>query len=158
MTAAALIKHTRETHQWSQKQLASTIGVTPGFITKIETGQALPGYERCVALARVLNLSLDDLWAQVEAERIETNKQRILTRGASVRGAVRTRGASGGLASAPSQPEALQEIASELAADAELLASYLDLKTAFASPHMRETTRNVLRALAREAKESDRLG
>jgi transcriptional regulator with XRE-family HTH domain len=154
MISGDMIKHAREAKQWLQKQLAEKIGVTPGFITKLETGQSRPSYERCVALAEALDLSLDDLWEQVQEEKVEASGERIRTRGAAIRGAVRTRGAQG----KPSEPvfwsETVQEIARELAKDTDLRACYHDLKAAFASPKTRETVRHVLRALAREAEDS----
>src|SRR5919106_3432743 len=92
MGPSALIKHARERKGWTQRQLASAIGVTPGFITKVESERALPSYERCVALAGVLDLSFDSLWAEVEKARVEAHQQSIYTRGAAVRGALRTPG------------------------------------------------------------------
>jgi transcriptional regulator with XRE-family HTH domain len=151
MASGDMIKHAREAKQWLQKQLAEKIGVTPGFITKLETGQSRPSYERCVALAEALDLPLDELWEQVQEEKVETSGERIRTRGAAIRGVVRTRGAP----ARPPEPafwsEAIQDIAREIARDTDLRACYDDLKAAFASPKTRETVRQVLRALAREA-------
>jgi DNA-binding XRE family transcriptional regulator len=149
MNPATLIKEMRERKGWTQKQLADAIGVTPGFITKIEADQALPSYERCMALAHVLELPLDDLWTQVEQTRTATVQQRIRTRGAAMRGAVRTRGTAG-----ESSPEkmSVEEIAQEIVTDAVLQAAYRDLKTALADPQMRKTVLNALRAFAQAAR------
>jgi DNA-binding XRE family transcriptional regulator len=156
MQAATLIKQARAKKGWTQAQLADAIGVTAGFITKVEMEQALPSYERCIALSSVLGLSLDDLWAQVEAARAETLQQRIRTRGAALRGAVRTRGGTGGPSSTPPAPEmTAADIARDIAAHPELQAAYRDLKTALADPQMRDTVLNALRAFAQAARQAD---
>jgi DNA-binding XRE family transcriptional regulator len=68
---ADLIKDVRKKKGWTQKQLADAVGVTASFITQVEAGKTFPSYERCVALANVLNLPLDELWTQVEKARME---------------------------------------------------------------------------------------
>lgn len=155
MEPAALIKHARAKKGWSQKQLAAAIGVTPGFITKVEGEQALPSYERCIALAAVLDLPSDTLWTEIEKARIAAFQQHMRTRGAAVRRAMRTRG---GPAEPPTEPPRLEmsveDIAREIAADAELQAAYRDLQMALADPQMRETVLNALRAFARAARSS----
>lgn len=152
MGPSVLIKHARERKGWTQRQVASAIGVTPGFITKVESEQALPSYERCIALAGVLELSFDSLWAEVEKARVEAHQQSIHTRGAAVRGALRTPGV---LAEPPMGSSAAElsapDIARDMAADAELRVAYRDLKYALADPQLRETVLNTLRAFARAA-------
>lgn len=152
MKAAELIKQAREKKGWTQKQLADAVAVTPGFITKLEAEQALPSYELCTALANMLGLSLDRLWAAVEQARAEALQQRIRTRGAAVRGALRTRGAPRGPRATPSPQEiSVEEIAAEVAADPDLLAAYRHLKTALTDPAMRQTVLQALEAFARAA-------
>lgn len=152
MGPSGLIKHARERKGWTQRQVASAIGVTPGFITKVESEQALPSYERCIALAGVLDLSFDSLWAEVEKARVEAHQQSIYTRGAAVRGVWRTPGV---LAEPPTGLPALElsvaDIARDMATDAELRAAYRDLKYVLADPQLRETVLNALRAFARAA-------
>jgi transcriptional regulator with XRE-family HTH domain len=152
MGPSVLIKHARERKGWTQRQVASAIGVTPGFITKVESEQALPSYERCIALAGVLDLSFDSLWAEVEKARVEAHQQSIYTRGAAVRGAVRTPGVlAEPLTESPAAELSVLDIARDLAADAELRAAYQDLKHALTDPQLRETVLNTLRAFARAA-------
>jgi|GEM_PF-3246019 len=151
-----LIRQAREKKGWTQKQLADAIGVTPSFITKLEAGQTLPGNDLCLAMADALGLSLDELLEEVENARAETSQHRIRTRGAAVRGALRTRGAR--TAPPPTQPyeeRSADEIAREIAADADLLAAYQSLKAALADPAMRETVLNALEAFARAARSTE---
>lgn len=152
MQLAALIKRARAAKGWSQKQLADTIGVTPGFVTKLEAGHAFPSYERCLTLANVLGLPLDDLWPRVEEARVEASQQRLRTRGLAMRGAVRIRGALGEPPEETPTPElSVEEIARELASDAELQTAYRNLKLALADPQMRPTVLAALDAFARVA-------
>ncbi|MBI1926159.1 helix-turn-helix domain-containing protein [Candidatus Poribacteria bacterium] len=90
MTFGEKVKEIREnTLKWSQAQLAEAIAVTPSYITKLETNQALPSYERCVALTTVLpNVSVEELWDLVERARAQQIQQRILKRSALLRGDV----------------------------------------------------------------------
>jgi transcriptional regulator with XRE-family HTH domain len=155
MGPSSLIKHAREKKGWTQRQVANAIGVTPGFITKVESEQALPSYERCIALAGVLDVPFDRLWAEVEKARVEAHQQSIYIRGAAVRGTLRTPGV---LAGPPTAPPALElsaaDIARDMASDAELRAAYRDLKFALADPQLRETVLNALRVFARAAHSS----
>jgi transcriptional regulator with XRE-family HTH domain len=152
MQLAVLIKRARAAKGWSQKQLADTIGVTPGFVTKLEAGHAFPSYERCLTLANALGLSLDDLWARVEDARIDASQQRLRTRGLAMRGAVRIRGELGEPPEAAPPPAlSVEELARELASDAELQTAYRNLQVALANPQMRPTVLAALEAWARVA-------
>ena len=149
MEPADLIKQAREKKGWTQKELADAIGVTSGFITKVETDQALPSYERCMAIASVLEVPLDTLWVEVERARVESFQQRIRTRGAAVRGTFRTRGASlEPPAALPIHEMTAEEIAREITADADLQTAYRNLKLALADPKMRPTVLAALEAFA----------
>jgi transcriptional regulator with XRE-family HTH domain len=148
-----LIKHARERKGWTQRQVASAIGVTPGFITKVESDQALPSYERCIALAGVLQLPFDTLWVEVEKARVEAHQQSIHTRGAAVRGALYPRSAVAEPSPEASVPELrVEDIAQEMTADPELRAAYRDMQRALADPLLREAVLNALRAFARVAR------
>jgi transcriptional regulator with XRE-family HTH domain len=81
MTPGDIIKRARTTKGLSQRQLATLSGVTPSFVTKIEAGDTLPGYERCMALARALGLEIEELWSLVEHERLKAFQARQHTRG-----------------------------------------------------------------------------
>src|SRR5262249_2400597 len=54
MTPGSLIRESRESHGLTQTQLAERVGVTPGFITKLEKNEALPGTELTLTLANLL--------------------------------------------------------------------------------------------------------
>jgi transcriptional regulator with XRE-family HTH domain len=135
----------------TQRQIAERIGVTPGFIAKIESGESMPGYSVCVALTNVLDLGLDELWASVEAERREADDRRRQARGLvatgpiRVRGAVRTRGA----VVQPSRPaRGPAEIAREIASDPDLLTAYGHLRVAMSDLTLRTTVMTTLEAWA----------
>jgi len=51
----------RKIHNLSQEELAERIGVSRQSLSKYETGESIPDIEKCVAIANVLNVSLDDL-------------------------------------------------------------------------------------------------
>lgn len=51
----------RKIHNLSQEELADRIGVTRQTLSKYETGESLPDIDKCMALANVFEVSLDDL-------------------------------------------------------------------------------------------------
>lgn len=51
----------RKVNHLSQEELADKIGVSRQTLSKYETGEALPDIEKCKKLARVLDVTLDDL-------------------------------------------------------------------------------------------------
>jgi transcriptional regulator with XRE-family HTH domain len=152
MRLVTLIKEAREKKGWTQKQLADAVGVTSSFITKLEAGQTLPSTDLGMALTRALELSLDEVLEELENARAETSQQRIRTRGAAVRGALRTRGAARPPATLPAPEMNAEEIAREIAADADLQAAYRNLKLALADPQKRQAVLVVLEDLARTAR------
>jgi transcriptional regulator with XRE-family HTH domain len=150
MKLATLIKDTRTANSWSQKQLAGMIGATPGFVTKLETGQALPSYERCITLANALQLSVDHLWALVEEDRATVARQRLFTRQAAIQGALGTQQRPSGQSAAPSAPGgSVEDLARELSADPDLQTAYRNLKQELADPQMRPHVLATLDAFAR---------
>ena len=156
MNPVELIKQGREKKGWTQKQLADAIGVTSGFVTKVETEQSLPSYEICVAMARALDLPLEKLWSGIESARTEALQQRIKTRGAAVRGAIRTRGAAVRKPARSEQQLDVAEIAREIAADADGQAALRDLRIALADPQMRPAVLAALAGFARAARSEPR--
>ena len=51
----------RKYHKISQEELAERIGVSRQTLSKYETGESLPDIEKCMALADVFGVSMDDL-------------------------------------------------------------------------------------------------
>ena len=51
----------RKINNLSQEELADRIGVTRQTLSKYETGESLPDIDKCMALANVFEVSLDDL-------------------------------------------------------------------------------------------------
>ena len=61
MNLASNVKTLRKKKGWSQTDLADKTGTTLSHINKIETGKYKPSFEALVALAKALEVSLDDL-------------------------------------------------------------------------------------------------
>ena len=51
----------RKMKQMSQEQLAEAVGVSRQTISKYETGEALPDIDKCKIMAKLFDVSLDDL-------------------------------------------------------------------------------------------------
>lgn len=51
----------RKINNMSQEELADRIGVTRQTLSKYETGESLPDIDKCMALANVFEVTLDDL-------------------------------------------------------------------------------------------------
>lgn len=141
MEAADMIKKARK-GKMTQQELAEQIGVTSGFIAKIESGKSLPSYERCIALGEVLGLSVDDLWDAVEKARAEQSQLRVRTRGEVFRKARRS------LSTDPS-PSLLS--GTDMAADDDLQEAYRNLDIALANRQIRLLVLKVLRDFAETA-------
>jgi ribosome-binding protein aMBF1 (putative translation factor) len=57
----ATIRELRESKGWSQAKLAATLDVAPSTIFNWESGKFDPRFSQARELARVLEISLDDL-------------------------------------------------------------------------------------------------
>jgi transcriptional regulator with XRE-family HTH domain len=155
MSYGAMIRAQREQNGWTQRQLAEAIGCTDGYVAHLENEVKLPSLDVSMAVAQAFRFSFEEqqqFLEAVEEVRRQRAEQRIRTRGAVVRGALRTRGGA-----RPPVPEPdtdslnAERIARDLATDPELRMAYRHLQTALANPRMRETVLNALRALARES-------
>lgn len=51
----------RKLHKFSQEQVADRLGVSRQAVAKWETGETAPDIHNCVALARLYDVSVDDL-------------------------------------------------------------------------------------------------
>ena len=60
------VKITRIKNSMTQEQLARRVGVTRQTIGLIEKGEYNPSLQLCVAIAKELNKTLDDLFWEVE--------------------------------------------------------------------------------------------
>lgn len=60
----------RKQHGYSQEQLADELGVSRQAISKWERGEASPDTDNLIALARLYNISVDDLLFEKSAEAI----------------------------------------------------------------------------------------
>lgn len=152
-TAGELVKAARDEKKLTQRQTADLIGVTPGFIAKIESGESLPGYSACVALTNVLDIPLEELWQAVEVARRTADERRRIARGEVATGAIRTRGPvrvrGAVLARGAAPTRGPAQIAHEIAGDPQLLTAYRHLKAAMTDPSLRSTVLTTLEAWAR---------
>lgn len=55
------MKYLRTKHGYTQTELASRIGVTQPALCAYESGEAIPSIENGLKLARIFNVTLDDL-------------------------------------------------------------------------------------------------
>ena len=51
----------RKIHDMSQEELADAIGVSRQTLSKYETGESLPDIEKCMLIADVFGVTIDDL-------------------------------------------------------------------------------------------------
>lgn len=51
----------RKTHQYTQEDVAEKIAVSRQSVAKWENGESLPDMNKCIALAKLYNISLDTL-------------------------------------------------------------------------------------------------
>lgn len=155
MALGDLIREARERLGWTQIDLAARVGVTPSFITKVEKNEALPSYDRLLALGNVLVLDSERLLSLVEHAKQERSLQRLRARGVAVRGAYGLRGER-----EPSREETSQsvrssttaeELAQEILADQDLQTALLNLRAAFAKPDLKTVVLKTLEAFAQQA-------
>lgn len=63
----------RKLQNLSQEELAEKIGVSRQTLSKYETGESLPDIEKCMALADVFGVSMDDLVNYSKTENLGMN-------------------------------------------------------------------------------------
>ena len=51
----------RKMHGYSQDELADKIGISRQTLSKYETGESLPDIEKCMLLADIFGVTMDDL-------------------------------------------------------------------------------------------------
>lgn len=61
----------RKMHQMTQETLAEKVGVTRQALAKWEAGETLPDLEKCSMLAKIFDVTLDDLASYEPAENYE---------------------------------------------------------------------------------------
>lgn len=60
------VKERRKALSFTQAELASLVGVTPSFITEIETGRRSPSFSTIEAMAKALEISAWRLFCKAE--------------------------------------------------------------------------------------------
>jgi transcriptional regulator with XRE-family HTH domain len=155
MTFGSTIREARERLGWTQKALAERIGVTPGFITKLENDQALPSLDLVLALANALLVDRDTLLELCNRARQERAGQRIRTRG-SAASAILTGGEEEGTLperarGAPEMKNTAEQLGQAILGDEELRLAFSYLRDALADPELKEAVLKSLEAFARLA-------
>ncbi|MCX4275584.1 MAG: helix-turn-helix transcriptional regulator [Candidatus Gastranaerophilales bacterium] len=64
------IKRLRKFRKWTQAELAEKINVEPVSIARIETGINFPKEENLIAIAKILNVEVADLFNTSEEEKM----------------------------------------------------------------------------------------
>jgi transcriptional regulator with XRE-family HTH domain len=154
MSLGETIRKAREGHRLTQSALAERVGVTPGFITKLEKDEALPGSELLLALAGVLDLTSEDLLKLAEGARTERTGRRIRTRGAAIRQVL---GVGGTQQSAPAEafeqeplPRA-DQLGRMILESPELRTAFEHLRAALADPDLKGAVLKTLETFAHQA-------
>ncbi len=62
------LKHARERSGMSLRELARQLGVSPSFVSQLENGKSQPSVATLYSLAQLLEVSIDELFAEEEAE------------------------------------------------------------------------------------------
>jgi putative transcriptional regulator len=60
------LRQLRREREMTQAQLAERIGVGTSFISEIESGEVKPSLDNALALAKVFNCTVDELFEYVE--------------------------------------------------------------------------------------------
>jgi transcriptional regulator with XRE-family HTH domain len=153
MSLGETIRKAREEHRLTQSALASRVGVTASFITKVETGEALPRAELLVSLSGILDLPAHALLKMADATRVERAGERIRTRGGMFRQTVgvRTPRQPASAASFEKKPQTAEQLAQMIQADQELQSAVEHLTTALGDPELRDVVLKTLETFARQA-------
>ncbi len=74
------LKELRQRRGLRQKELAAAIGVHPLQVSKYETGLSFPTVGKVIEIARVLQVSMDELFGHVGADDTRVKNLRLLRR------------------------------------------------------------------------------
>ena len=61
MILGKIIRDLRENHNYTQKELAKALNITPACLSKYETGRSVPSYDTLSKIADIFNVSVDYL-------------------------------------------------------------------------------------------------
>lgn len=78
LTFGRRLKELRRRRGLSQKDLASSIGVHPLQVSKYETGSNFPTVGKVIEIAKILQVSMDDLFGEVVPEETKVRNLRLL--------------------------------------------------------------------------------
>lgn len=157
ITFGSSIREGRDRLGWTQAQLAEKIGVTPSFITKLERDEALPSYDRILALANVLVLDANMLIPLVEQNKEDRGRQRIKTRGASMRTSYGL-GGEGQFPEGRGPGSALNtaaQIGREILENPDLQTAFTHLRIGLKDPKLGPAILKTLEAFAKQANSKD---
>jgi transcriptional regulator with XRE-family HTH domain len=72
------VRWLREGMRWSGRELCRRVGITPSYLSDIETGRRLPGPEVSDRIARALGVDRHALWRLALLERLSARDLRAL--------------------------------------------------------------------------------
>lgn len=152
-TVGEIIKQARERLGWTQAQLADKIGVTPSFVTKVEKNEAVPSYDRLIALSNILVLDSATLIALSEQVKEERTQQRLRTRGAVARSAYGMDPRAAAQEENPPgvTPNIAEQLGRQILEDPDLQLAFTWLRTLLANPDLKPVVLKTLEALSRSS-------
>jgi transcriptional regulator with XRE-family HTH domain len=150
MTPGKLIRDARERLQWTQTELAERVGVTPGFITKLEKDEALPGADLTLTLANLLLIHPEPLLRLV-GELKHSRKASRRAQRARARGTLRPPEPAAAPPPGPAPPDLCADLGREIINNPDLLRAVEYLRVIFADPGQRLVALRLLEALAAKA-------
>jgi transcriptional regulator with XRE-family HTH domain len=154
MTLGEKVRAARERLKLTQEGLASQVGASPSFITRVERDQALPGDELLLALATVLVLDSGELKRLAEQAKRERQDVRVRTRGAAVGRPIEPRDEPQELAQQEPKPtpESLAALAAQIFADEDLKIAFAHLRIVLADPALKATVMKLLEVFSQQAR------
>lgn len=161
MTLAEKLKELRAKANLTQRDLASAVGVTSGFIAQIELGDRIPSLDVMLRLTGALQLKRaeqEELMQYYEQAQQDKLQRTLQTRKEAVREVLRGRGGFGRrVVPAKKETPSVEpgEVARALADNPQLREAYELVKTALADPALRENVIGALRAFAQVARKDE---
>ena len=151
-----VIREARDRVGCSQSELARRIGVSSGFMTKVEKNQALPSYECLFSIANALGLDHEQLFALAEEAKAKRTAIRIRAKGETVRHVYGQKSQRQKDSTADTEREeevvTVEDLAHAVWADADLRRAVLCVRIALDDPDLKEADLKILEMFARQAK------
>jgi transcriptional regulator with XRE-family HTH domain len=75
----ARIRELRKNRNLTQEQLSEMVGINPKYVSSIERGKENPTLDTCIKIAESLEVSIGELFYQLEAENPEKRMKKIVS-------------------------------------------------------------------------------